>query len=93
MADSDTLLLTLGERIAALGTRLDNLQTEITDHRERDNNRFETIESELVALRDLVTRAIAERNRAIAALARQMRGGGDVYAGDFLDFISDRETA
>jgi hypothetical protein len=71
MADSDTLLRTLGERIAALGTRLDTLESEIGVHRESDYRRFETIEAELVALRDLLARAIAERNRAVADLARQ----------------------
>ena len=75
MADSDTLLLTLGHRLAALDRRLDTLQSEIGVHRESDSRRFATIEAELVALRDLLARAIAERNRAIADLARQTRGG------------------
>ena len=88
MADSDTLLLALGEQIAALGTRLDALQSEIGVHRESDYSRLETIEAELVALRDLLARAIAERNRAIADLARhafvkprqRMFGPGTPYA-------------
>lgn len=76
MAGSDdSLLMTLSQRITALGTRLDTLQSEIRIHRESDYRRFETIEAELAAARDLLARAIAERNRAIADLARQTRGG------------------
>jgi hypothetical protein len=81
MANSDILRPTLGQQIAALGTQVDTLQSQIRVQRESDYSRFETIQAELVALRDLLARAIAERNRAIADLARQTRGG-DLRPGD-----------